>query len=61
MAMLGREALGPFGSAREAYKEEAELKLSMTVEVLEVYMTRERKIRKGQHRDEIQHFCLYKQ
>ncbi len=61
MATLGRKALGQFGSAREAYKaaEEAELELGMTVEVLEVFMTRERKIRKGQRRDEILHFCLY--
>jgi hypothetical protein len=61
MATLGRKALGPFGSSREAYKaaEEAELKLGMTVEELEVFMTRERKIRKGQRRDEIPHFFLY--
>jgi hypothetical protein len=61
MATLGRKALGPFGSAREAYKaaEESELKLGITVEVLEVFMARERKIRKGQRRDEMPHFCLY--
>jgi hypothetical protein len=65
MATLGRETLGLFGSAREAYEaadEKAELKLGclgMTVEELEVLMTRERKIRKGQRRDKIQHFCLY--
>ncbi len=60
MATLGR-ALGPFGSAREAYEaaEKVELKLGTTVEQLEVYMTRERKIRKGQRKDEIPHFCLY--
>ena len=52
MATLGREALGPFSSAREAYEaaEEAKLKLGMTVEELEVFMTRERKIPKGPHK-----------
>ncbi len=61
MATLGRETLGPFGSACEAYEaaEEAKPKLCMTVEELEVFMTREWKIRKGQRRDEIQHFCWY--
>jgi hypothetical protein len=60
MATLCRRALGPFGSAR-AYEaaEKAKLKLDMTVEELEVFMTRERKIRKGPHKDEIPHFCLY--
>ncbi len=61
MATLGRKALGPFSSAREAYEaaEKATLKLGMTVEELEVFMTRERQIRKGPRRDEIPHFCLY--
>jgi hypothetical protein len=64
MATLGRKALGPFGSAREAYEaaEEVELKLGMTVTVeeLEVFMTRERKICKGPRKNAIPHFCLYK-
>ena len=48
MATLGR-ALGPFGSARAAYEaaDTAELKLGMSVEGLEVYMTRERLICMG--------------
>jgi hypothetical protein len=52
MATLGRKALGPFGSAFEAYEaaEEAKLKLGMTVEELEVFMTRGRKIPKGPHK-----------
>ena len=56
MATLGREALGPFGSAREAYEaaEKAKLKLGMTVEELEVFMTRERKIRKGPRKGELE-------
>ena len=56
MATLGREALGPFGSAREAYEaaEKAKLKLGMTVEELEVFMTRERKILKGLHKGELE-------
>ena len=60
MATLGR-TLGPFGNARAAHEaaDKAGLKLGMTVEELEVDMTRERKIRKGQRKDEILHFCLY--
>ena len=56
MATLGRGALGPFGSAREAYEaaEEAKLKLGMTVEELKVFMTRERKIPKGPHKGELE-------
>ena len=48
MATLGR-TLGPFGTAREAYDaaDKAGLKLGLTLEELQVYMTRERKIRKG--------------
>jgi hypothetical protein len=56
MATLGREVLGPFGSAHEAYEaaEGAQLKLGMTVKELEVYMTRERKIRKGPRKGELE-------
>jgi hypothetical protein len=48
MATLGR-TLGPFGTAREAYDaaDKAGLKLGLTLEELQVYMTRERLIRKG--------------
>jgi hypothetical protein len=48
MATLGR-TLGPFGTAREAYDaaDKAGLKLGLTLEELQVYMTLERKIRKG--------------
>ena len=48
MAKLGR-ALGPFGSARAAYDAAttAGLKLGMSVEELELYMTLERVILKG--------------
>jgi hypothetical protein len=58
MATLGRKALGPFGSAREAYEaaEGRKLKLGMTVEELEVFITREQKIPKGPRKDEIPHF-----
>jgi hypothetical protein len=56
MVTLGRKALGPFGSAFEAYEaaEGAKLKLGMTVEELEVFMTRERKIPKGPHKGELE-------
>ena len=59
MAKLGR-ALGPFGSARAAYDAAttAGLKLGMSVEELELYMTRERVILKGPRKGEIPHFCL---
>ncbi len=48
MATLGR-TLGPFGNARAAYDaaDKEGLKFGMTVEELEVYMTREWKILKG--------------
>ena len=48
MATLGW-TLGPFGDARAAYEvaDQAGLKLGMTVEELEVYITREWKILKG--------------
>ncbi len=51
MATLGR-TLGPFGDACAAYKaaDLAGLKLGLTVQELEVYMTRERKILKGQRK-----------
>jgi hypothetical protein len=53
MAKLGR-ALGPFGSARAAYDAAttAGLKLGMSVEELELYMTRERVILKGPRKGE---------
>jgi hypothetical protein len=55
MATLGR-TLGPFGDARSAYEaaDQAGLKLGLTVEELEVYMTRERKIRKGPRKGELE-------
>ena len=53
MATLGR-ALGPFGSARAAYDAAttAGLKLGMSVEELELYMTRERVILKSPRKGE---------
>jgi hypothetical protein len=55
MATLGR-TLGPFGDARAAYEaaDRAGLKLGLTVEELEVYMTRERRIVKGPRRGELE-------
>ena len=55
MATLGR-TLGPFGNARAAHEaaDKAGLKLGMTVEELEVFMTRERKILKGLHKGELE-------
>ena len=55
MATLGR-TLGPFGDARAAYEaaDQAGLKLGLTVEELEVYMTRERKIPDGPRKGELE-------
>jgi len=55
MATLGR-TLGPFGDARAAYEaaDRAGLKLGLTVEELEVYMTRERRIVKGPRKGELE-------
>jgi hypothetical protein len=55
MATLGR-TLGPFGDARAAYEaaDRAGLKLGLTVEELEVYMTRERRIVKGPRQGELE-------
>jgi hypothetical protein len=55
MATLGR-TLGPFGDARAAYEaaDQAGLKLGLTVEELEVYMTRERRIVKGPRKGELE-------
>ena len=55
MATLGR-TLGPFGDARAAHKaaDQAGLKLGLTVEELEVYMTRERKIPNGPRKGELE-------
>ncbi len=46
--MLGR-TLGPFGNSRAVYDaaDKAGLKVGITLEELEAYMTRERKILKG--------------
>jgi hypothetical protein len=55
IATLGR-TLGPFGDARAAYEaaDQAGLKLGLTLEELEVYMTRERKILKGPRKGEVE-------
>jgi hypothetical protein len=55
MATLGR-TLGPLGNARSTYEaaNKAGLKLGMTVKELDVYMTWERKILKGPHKDEME-------
>ncbi len=55
MATLGG-TLGPFGDARAAFEaaEQAGLQLGLTVEELEVYMTRERKIVKGPRKGELE-------
>ena len=55
MATLGR-TLGPFGDARAAHEaaDQAGLKLGLTVEELEVYMTRERKIPDGPRKGELE-------
>ena len=55
MATLGR-TLGPFGDARAAYEaaDRAGLKLGLTVEELEVYMTRQRRIVKGPRKGELE-------
>ena len=55
MATLGR-TLGPFRNASAAYKaaDQAGLKLGLTLEELEVYMTRERMILKGPRKGELE-------
>ena len=60
MATLGRKALGPFGSALEAYEaaDKAGLKLGMTVEELEAYMTREWKIPEGPRKGELENVIV---
>jgi hypothetical protein len=55
MATLG-QTMGPFGDAREAYKaaDLAGMKPDLTVQELEVYMPRERKMLKGPRKGEFE-------